>query len=776
MEWQLLPLSPLPPWLVSLVKAYLPDPQASGEFAAQLLWQRGLRQQKQILQFLDPHHYTPCSAWAFGEEMEWAVDRLEQALVHQEKVAIWGDFDADGVTATAVLWEGLGQWFTPGEHLCFLIPDRLKESHGLSVQGLDHLAEQGVKLIVTCDTGCTNHRELAYAQTLGLEVIVTDHHTLAPQRPPVVALINPRSFPPDHSLGTLSGVAVAYKLLEALYDRFPPVEMPLENLLDLVVIGLIADLVELKGDCRYLAQRGLERLKALETDPRRRPGIRSLLKLCKRTGDRPSDISFGIGPRINAVSRVIGDTRMAVELLTSRDDNRCQGLAEQVELLNTRRKGLQKTILEEVKRKLALLDWSTSPAIILAEVGWPAGLLGLVAGQVMQDYQRPVILLSLDESPENNPQAQARGSGRSVPAINLYDLLESQRSLLSGFGGHPLAAGLSLPARNLPLFQEGINQILQSRGPIAPKILQADLQVTIADLNLQLFRELKLLDPYGMGNREPLLLLRKVRFSHKSSDKLKDCKGQKIAYNLTRFTLRDDTSQRSISGVWWGHTPEELPEGDCDVLVKLTLRNQICEVCLEALRPTALVNTVSLAATPALLDYRYRDPDQDDRPPIPDSALVLTHCPTHWTDLSQAFQTAQHPAPPQQPRPLALAYSPPAPTSPEAIVEQWLDLVQTLVESGHPQSRSALSTQLGISDRVLQIALWSLEAFNLQVSFSPPDGVQLQQRPNPSVPIAYPQSPQQRLQLLREAIVEEQFRQQYFSTAPREILEQLLSV
>ena len=767
MEWQLLPLSPLPPWLVPLVKSYVPDPQASGEFAAQLLWQRGIREREQVLQFLDPNHYTPCSAWAFGDEMEWAVDRLEQALLRQEKVAIWGDFDADGVTATAVLWEGLGQWFTPNEQLSFFIPDRLTESHGLSLHGLEALAQQGVKLIVTCDTGCTNDRELAYAQTIGLEVIVTDHHTLSPQRPPVVALINPRSFPPEHPLATLSGVAVAYKLLEALYDRLPPVEMPLDNLLDLVVIGLIADLVELKGDCRYLAQRGLERLKTLETNPQRRPGVSSLLKLCKCSGDRPSDISFGIGPRINAVSRVIGDTRIAVELLTSRDGDRCQALAEQVELLNTRRKGLQKTILETVKRKLALLDWSTSPAIILAEVGWPNGLLGLVAGQLMQDYQRPVILLSLDGSPENNPQAQARGSGRSLSPINLYDLLETQRSLLNGFGGHPLAAGLSLPARNLPLFQEGINQVLHNRGPIAPKILQGDLQVTLADLNLQLFRELKVLDPYGMGNREPLLLLHKVRFDNKNHEKLKDYHQKKTGYTLTHFTLKDD-SQRSISGTWWGHTSEELPDGECDVLVKLILYQQRCQVRLEALRPSAIVHTASLSSDPCLLDYRHRD----DRPPepIPGHALPLLNCPSHWTDFSQAFQTAQ-----RQNRPLALGYGIPAQNAPEVIGQQWFDLVKTLLASGEIQPRSHLTAQLGISDRILDIALWSLEAFGIQVMFSPPDGVQLQQRPEASVPITYPQSPQHRLQILLEAIVEEQFRQQYFATAPSEMLEQLLS-
>ncbi|MGA1411577.1 MAG: single-stranded-DNA-specific exonuclease RecJ [Prochlorotrichaceae cyanobacterium] len=763
MEWQLLPTTPLPPWLITLVKPYIQDSYASGEFAAQLLWQRDLRERQQVLQFLDPNHYTPCSPWDFGEEMVWAIDRLEQAWLHQEKVAIWGDFDADGVTATAVLWEGLGQWFKPTEQLSFFIPDRLRESHGLSFDGLDQLAQEGVNLIVTCDTGCTNDRELAYAQSLGLEVIVTDHHTLPVQRPPAVALINPRSFPRDHPLATLSGVAVAYKLLEALYDRLPAVEMPLENLLDLVVIGLIADLVELKGDCRYLAQKGLKRLQSLPQESQRRPGVASLLKLCKRSGDRPSDISFGIGPRINAVSRVIGDTRIAVELLTSRDADRCQTLAEEVELLNTRRKGLQQTVLQEVKQKLALLDWSTSPAIILAEVGWPPGLLGLVAGQLMQEYQRPVILLSLDESLERNPNAQARGSGRSLAPIDLYDLLESQRSLLNGFGGHPLAAGLSLPGRNIPLFQEGIHQVLRNRGLSPQKILRADLQVTVADLNLQLFRELKALDPYGMGHPEPLLLLRKVRFTDTFTRKLKDAKGNKVAYRLAHFKLQDDTSKVAVPGVWWGHTQDELPPGDCDVLVQFiyNVYDKRCEVCLEALRPTAIVKTTSLSSSPRLLDFRDH-PSED----IPASALPLTTCPPHWTALSQAFQTAQ-----RQNCSLALGYGVPEHRSPSDIVQQWFALAQTLLQTA--QSRAQIQAQLGISDRVLEIALWSLAPFGIEVMFSPPDQVQLRRTPPDP---AYPQAPHDRLQILRDAIAEEQFRQRYFATASCEMLEQLLSV
>jgi single-stranded-DNA-specific exonuclease len=193
--------------------------------------------------------------------MNWAVERLLQARQDRETVAIWGDFDADGITSTAVLWDGLGEFFTPHETLLYFIPNRLKESHGLSRKGLELLSEKGVQLIVTCDTGSTNLEELAYAQALGIAVIVTDHHTLPPERPPVVAIINPRYLNSDHPLAHLSGVAVAFKLVEALYERLPEVpQRSLQTLLDLVAIGLIADLVELKGDCRYLAQKGIEQL------------------------------------------------------------------------------------------------------------------------------------------------------------------------------------------------------------------------------------------------------------------------------------------------------------------------------------------------------------------------------------------------------------------------------------------------------------------------------------------------------------------------------------
>ncbi|WP_448560531.1 single-stranded-DNA-specific exonuclease RecJ [Trichothermofontia sp.] len=414
LQWQLAPSMTPPDWFVQAVQAYVTD--TPGYFAAQLLWQRGIQTEAALAQFLDPLCYPATAPAAFGVEMQWAIARLQQAITQRETVAIWGDFDADGVTATAVLWEGLRPFFPDPEQLQYFIPNRLRESHGLSRSGLQRLADRGCHLVITCDTGSTNWEEIVYAQTLGIEIIVTDHHTLPLERPPVVAIVNPRSLPVDHPLAHLSGVAVAYKLLEALYQAMPEQDpQPLEDLLDLVAIGLIADLVELKGDSRYLAQRGIAHLRTLQQHPARRPGVHRLLELCRRTGDRPTDIAFGLGPRINAVSRIQGDAHFCVELLTSRDRDRCRQLAEQAELLNTRRKALQKDILDQAIAQLADLDLSTTHVIVLAEVGWPVGVLGLVAGQLAQQTGRPTILLSLD------PPAVGPEDGQVDPANRLPD-------------------------------------------------------------------------------------------------------------------------------------------------------------------------------------------------------------------------------------------------------------------------------------------------------------------------------------------------------------------
>ena len=604
LKWHLPNFEPCPEAWQQAVAKVLGHDQSSAT-TAQLLWQRQPCGLEEIPGFIDPLTYQPCSALSFGEPMQRAVDRLLRALMEGEKVAIWGDFDADGITATAVLWQGLGQFFPAPERLTYYIPNRIQESHGLSTAGLDHLKAWGASLIVTCDTGSSDQRQISYAHRAGMEVIVTDHHTLpAPDSQEVdlpVALINPRCLPSDHPLATLSGVAVAYKLLEALYGALPqPPSQPLEALLDLVAIGLIADLVDLTRDCRYLAQMGLRQLQqqSLTSSPHTRPGLAELLRLCKRTGDRPSDISFGLGPRINAVSRIYGDASFCVELLTSQDVRRCRDLAAAAELANSRRKALQQTIYSQVKQRLTQVDLATTSCLVLADPQWPVGVLGLVAGQISQELGRPTILLTIDMDHGDQPIPMARGSARSIKGLDLYELFQRHGDLITNFGGHPLAAGLTLPVSHLPMLGTALNrsvrEALGSEGGTGPSLM-IDLILTVEDLGQALFRQLKWLEPYGMGNPVPRLLIRNSWFENVTHRKLKDASGQSVGFIKTEFELWDETSANGFPGEWWGHYRDELPAGRYDVVVELDHnRHKGYHVKLVDLRAVGLAEMGSL--------------------------------------------------------------------------------------------------------------------------------------------------------------------------------------
>lgn len=768
-EWQLQPPVELPDWFVSAVRQHCSE--GTGTYAAQLLWQRKICQPEHIAGFLNSTHYHPTSPFALPD-LEAAIARLVQAHHGGERVAIWGDFDADGITATAVLWEGL-QPFFERDRLRYIIPNRLTDSHGLSMAGIDALAGWGCTLIVTCDTGSTNPTEIDHARSLGIDVIVTDHHTLPADRPNVVALVNPRSLPPHHPLASLSGVAVAYKLVEALYTRLPTVPpRPLEALLDLVAIGLIADLVELRGDGRYLAQRGILQLQRHQTQvPPPRPGIARLLELCKRAGDRPTDISFGLGPRINAISRIHGDAHFAVELLTSQDGDRCRQLAEATELANTRRKALQREVVQQVKAQLATLDLSTTSVIVLADPQWNVGILGLVAGQIAQEYGRPTILLSVETPASSTAQPLARGSARSIPPIDLYRLVQSQAHLLHRFGGHPYAAGLSLAADTVPLFTAAINRELREQqftGTLpATAPLVVDLQVTVAELGRSLFQELKLLEPFSIGNPVPRLLIQNCWFETFYNANIKDWRGQTVRYIKTSFELRDDSTPAGFPGVWWEHYRDEIPSGRCDVVVELdhNAYQKRYEIRLIALR--ALQSDLPIT-TPVnwLLDWRPKTATSPDVAPPDPPPLCMTECPSSWDEFQAWFRRSLH-----ENRPLAIAYAPPAIEPAPAIWQRLAGLAKYLSRTGAPISRTTLLSKLGIGDRTLQVGFQTLQAHGFEITSSE-QGFEFRW---PATSLPTPQdSPiaiQHAIQQFLTAIQEEQFRRQYFVTVPFEFIQ-----
>ena len=770
LEWQIQPNIQPPEVFIEEVKHYASG--LPGHYAAQLLWQRGIRDTTQLAGYLNPNLYQPASPFEFGQEMRWAIERLLEARNSGEKVAIWGDFDADGITSTSILWDGLGQFFAQYLQLSYYIPNRLTESHGLNDNGIKALVESGTKLIVTCDTGSTNISEIEYAQKLGVDIIVTDHHTLPTERPDVKAIINPRYLPPEHPMFHLSGVAVAYKLVEALYETLPDVpQQPLEDLLDLVAIGLIADLVQLSGDCRYLAQRGIERLQQ-QLKKRNRPGVARLLELCQKSGDRPTDISFGLGPRINAVSRIQGDASFCVELLTSRDEKRTQQLATETELANCRRKALQKDVAFDVNKKLAQLDLSTTSVIVLCDPQWAVGVLGLVAGQVAQETGRPTVLLSTEGDLSEN--AIARGSARSVNQVDLYQLVNAQAHLLHRFGGHPFAAGLSLPVQKIPLFTEAINRQLRATvgtpdGTPLPPIVQADLVCTVRELGKDLFRELKLLEPCGMGNPVPKLLIQNCWFESMWNSNTQDFKGRKVQYIKTKFKICDDSCQTGFEGIWWGHYKEDLPKGRCDAIVELDFNSYEnsskgikphYEVRMIAVR--SLAQTHSLGTTSQLdwiLDCREESlVCSTDASPVSlhSSVLPVRECPSSWDELQVWFRRAQ-----QTNRKLAIAYQPPEPIPPDQIWLQLVGIAKYLSRTGETASDDQISQKLGISDRTLQLGLDALSHlgffvkqldWNFQISFHPEE--------------SSPSLAKNPIEQFIAAVQEEQFRQKYFYQVP----------
>ncbi len=812
-QWQVSPPPQIPQWFVDAVKKH--SAISNGCHAAQLLWQRGIRNVEQLPGFLNPDFYQPASPFEFGQEMQWAVERLRQACDTGEVVAIWGDFDADGITSTAVLWEGLGQFLPQEWQLIYYIPNRLTESHGLNCQGIDNLRSQGCRLIVTCDTGSTNLKEIEYAQTLGIDVIVTDHHTLPSERPPVKAIINPRYLPHEHPLFHLSGVAVAYKLVEALYQTLPEIpQLPLKNLLDLVAIGLIADLVQLSGDCRYLAQLGIRRLQE-QALSRNRPGVARLLELCQRNGDRPTDISFGLGPRINAVSRIQGDASFCVELLTSQDEQRTLKLAQETELANTRRKGLQKDVTQQVKDKLAQLDLSTTSVIILEDSQWPVGVLGLVAGQIAQEYGRPTILLSMgsgewgmgnlgsplgirgngewgqegqgeeggqggfSDAPHSlllTPHSPiARGSARSVNNIDLYQLVKSQEHLLHSFGGHPFAAGLSLPVENIPVFTEAINQQLRQQsggtGALMTPVLEADLVVKVADLGKELFQELKLLEPCGMGNPVPKLLIQNCWFEEVWNRNTQDFKGRKVQYIKTELEIWDDSSSSGFPGIWWGHYKDEVPKGRCNVVVELDYNNykKRPEVRLIAVQPNIDASSFNIPMqVDWILDFRGENAQGEQAEfshpspafPAPSPPLSLRECPTSWNELQVWFRRAI-----QADRKLAIAYPPPSQLPPHEIWQQLVGIAKFLSRTGQSATLAQLQEKLDLSDRTIHLGLNALSKIGFQIThldwsvqiswYSP---LTSSEAPEPT--------PNEAIITFLTAIEEEQFLRQYFYQVP----------
>ncbi len=488
--------------------------------------------------------------------IDMAVEIINLAIRKEEPICIWGDFDVDGQTSTALLVQTLQAL---GADVSYYIPIRGKESHGVHIDSLQPILDNGVKLIVTCDTGITAHEAVDYCNSRGVDVVVTDHHDLGETLPNAKAIVNPKLLPKDHPLANLAGVGVAYKLAEALLGQRSKVEgqASADDLLDLVALGLIADVALLKGETRSLAQKGIQALRDTK-----RLGLKVIAELSGTNLETLTEetIGFTFAPRLNALGR-LGDANPAVELLLTRDPARARVLAAQIEGLNAQRRLLTSQVYEAAEAQLretpSLLD---EPAIVLSHPNWPGGVVGIVANKLVERHHKPAILLTESED------GILRGSARSIEGLHITEAIAAQKEFLFGFGGHPMAAGMSFHKDNLAAFRRGLGKAIEKQlGDIVREepTLQIDAWLGLEELNLALAESLELLAPFGAGNPKLTLASRQVTLKAVSE----------IGKTREHLRLNIEDGDGNTQGIlWWGGAGGDLPETGVPFDIAYSLR------------------------------------------------------------------------------------------------------------------------------------------------------------------------------------------------------------
>ncbi|MDP2931045.1 MAG: single-stranded-DNA-specific exonuclease RecJ, partial [Chloroflexota bacterium] len=428
-------------------------------------------------------------------DMDRAVARIYRALLSGESIAVYGDFDVDGVTSTALLVQGLtglGAKVTP------YIPHRLTEGYGLSSDALANLHKQGISLVITVDCGITGVPQVKKAGKIGLDIVITDHHTPLEELPPATAVVNPKLPGSAYPFPGLAGVGVALKLLQALYQSLGK-EDQLDGVGDLVALGTVADMMPLLGENRHLVKYGL---KLINTSPRL--GVRELMTQCGlNAGSLDSEtISWVIAPRLNTPGR-LEHAMSSYQLLTTNSVPEAQELSRWLEEKNTERQKLTAEALARARQQV--LAEGIAPLLVTGDSDCPAGIAGLVAGRLCEEFYRPAIAVRVGDF-------MSTGSCRSIPEFNIVLALDQCRNLLSRFGGHPQAAGFSLLTRNLPRLKEQLSQLAATqlaKVDLRP-VIEIDAQVSLSDLGGSTFPTIQQLAPFGCGNPAPTFLSRAV--------------------------------------------------------------------------------------------------------------------------------------------------------------------------------------------------------------------------------------------------------------------------
>ena len=484
-RWNLLP---------SVPDRHLVTNSGFSPLIAQLLYNRGLTELSRLESFLAADNRLSGNPFLLPD-MHRAVARIYRALLSGENIAIYGDFDADGITATALLVQGLTAL---GGKTIPYIPHRLTEGYGLTTAALDNLYRQGVSLVISVDCGITGVSQVRKAKRMGLDIIITDHHTPLPEIPPAIAIVNPKLPNSNYTFSELSGVGVALKLLQALFQGIGK-EKQLDELADLVALGTVADMMPLLGENRYLVKKGLKLINATP-----RLGIREMIAqagLDIGSVDTQS-ISWVIAPRLNAAGR-LAHALTSYKLLMTDSPQEAHQLAMWLEGKNTERQRLTTSVLAKAREQI--LAQGISPLLIAGDKDYPPGIAGLVASRLTEEFYRPAIVIKTGEQVSS-------GSCRSIPEFNIIAALNQCSRLFTQFGGHSQAAGFTLPTKNLPRLQQTLLQLAttQLAGVDLRPRLDIDAEVTLHDLSGGAFQAIQQLAPFGQGNPVPTFLSRAV--------------------------------------------------------------------------------------------------------------------------------------------------------------------------------------------------------------------------------------------------------------------------
>ena len=566
---------------------------------SQTLLKRGLSTLKSAQGYLYPDLYSPAPPKQLPG-VQKAADRLQTAISKKENILVWGDFDVDGQTSTALLVTALREL---GGDVFFYIPNRARESHGIPLSSFKTIVERyQPSLVITCDTGIDAFDSINFAQSTGIDVIITDHHQLPKELPPAYAVVNPNLLSEDHPLFSLPGVGVAYKVIEEL---FGPENHSTDHFLDFVALGIVADIAQLSGDTRYLLQRGLP---ILSKSPRL--GLNQLYENANLKPETLTEeqISFVIAPRLNALGR-LDDANSCVDFFTTTDLRLASELAKRLEDLNAQRQQLTEVIFKDA---IELLNSNPElhedfPVIVLdGPPSWNPGVIGIVASRLVDQFHQPVIMLSQEGD-------QARGSARSIEGVSISDLITSTSDLLTRYGGHPMAAGLSLPRDNISKFRRSLaNSYRYNVGedlPVQQVII--DEVLPLQSISTEYIKEFHRLAPFGAGNPNLLFATRGVSVL---SDKI-------IGKNLNhRKLIVKDSPGTSSEILWWNSSDIDIPPGPIDIAYSLSISTyrgqEQNQITLKHLRQSSAIPIIVKETKPTIIDHRHISNPSDILPTL----------------------------------------------------------------------------------------------------------------------------------------------------------------